>query len=219
MRTYHVNNVGGEARGFLAAHSSAAAVAASVNPTAEPLLVEMCFESGLSAPLYAGRDFPTGVEMAVENPAAVGIDRILNVKAAFGRSGAACAAVDFGTATSISVADGRGHFVGGAIMPGMAVALRALEESTALLPAVTLALPGEALGGNTAAAMLSGCVFGTLGATKEIISRINAELGTDLKVFVTGGDAKFLSPIVPAGWTTVGDLTFEGLRLAYDERR
>jgi len=219
VRAYHVNSIGSEARGLLAAHTGARAVAASVNPAAEPLLAEICFQSGLSAPLFAGRDFPTGVEVSVENPVSVGIDRILNVRAAFARSGVACAAVDVGTATSISVADDRGRFVGGAILPGMAVALKALEESTALLPAVTLTLPAEPLGRNTAAAMLSGCVFGTLGAVKEIISRINAELGRELKVFLTGGDAELLSAIAPAGWTAVPNLTFEGLRLAYDESR
>jgi len=193
--------------------------AASVNPAVEPLLDAACRLEGLSAPVYAGRDFPAGVPMAVGNPASVGIDRVLNVKAAFARCRRALATVDFGTATSVSVADGEGRFVGGAIMPGVGLALRALRENTALLPEVATAFPVSALGKNTVEAMTSGCVFGAAGAAKEVVARIEAAMGTRLEVFVTGGDAAVMAEILPATWTLSQGLTLEGLRLAYDETK
>ena len=140
-----------------------------------------CVKASLLAPVYAGRDFVAGVELAVDNPAAVGIDRVLNVKAAFAHSGAACAAVDLGTAISISVCDDTGRFAGGAILPGVGLALAALRERTALLPEVRPALPATPLGRNTAAAMTSGCVFGAVGAIRVQVWRASPELTTSAR--------------------------------------
>lgn len=192
--------------------------AASVNPAAEEAVAAACASAGLPAPVYVGRDFSTGVEMLVDNPGAVGIDRILNVRAAFEAARGACAAVDFGTALSISVCDSRGRFVGGAISPGIALSLDALHRETALLPAVSPDVPRAALGPNTRDAMLSGCVCGAAGAAREVLSRIEKELGLKLAVFVTGGDAALVGAFLPADWTVTPGLTMTGLRLAYDLR-
>jgi type III pantothenate kinase len=208
---------GGALAEFLVASAGQQAVVASVNPPAEAAIAAACKKASLRAPLYAGRDFATGVELVVDSPAAVGIDRVLNVKAAFAHSGVACAAVDLGTAVSISVSDDAGRFVGGAILPGVGLALAALREKTALLPEVKPALPDTPLGRNTAAAMTSGCVFGTLGAIREIVARTSAVMGKELKVFLTGGDAVLIAPIAPPEWAVLAGLTLEGLRLAYEE--
>jgi len=200
---------------FLDAAGGGAAAAASVNPPAEAAVNEACRRAGLDGPVYVGRDFPAGVEMAVGEPEAVGIDRILNVKAAYARCGSACAAVDLGTAVSISVADGEGAFVGGAIMPGLSLSLRALHEHTAFLPEVAPAAPRCALGGDTAEAMLSGAVNGTRGAIKEVVSNISEEAGSSLAVFLTGTDSALIAPGCPPQWRVVDSLTLEGLRLAY----
>ena len=195
------------------------AVIASVNPSAEKGVEAACRRAGLRNPTYAGRDFPAGVEIALDSPESVGIDRILNVKAAFARSRAACAAVDLGTAVSVSVADESGRFVGGAIMPGIGLSLRCLAGATALLPAVSPAPPDTPLARDTASAMRSGCVFGALGAIREIVGRTGRVMRKDLKVILTGGDAQLLASLVPEGWLILPGLTLEGLRLAYEETR
>ena len=195
-----------------------AAVVGSVNPPAEGCLDGACRAAGLKGPYYAGRDFPHGVVMMVDSPSAVGMDRILNVKAAYANCGGACIVADFGTAVSLSAADEAGRFIGGAIMPGVGLALDCLSKHTALLPRVDAALPDSPLGRSTPAALRSGCVFGALGGVKEVISRIGAALGKEFRVYYTGGDGALMESIAPAEWMHVPGLTIEGLRLAYEER-
>ncbi len=192
-------------------------VAASVNPAAESALRRACGDAGIEGPFYAGRDFPTGVTIDVKNPETVGVDRILNVKAAFAEAQSPCAAVDLGTAVSISIADRRGRFVGGAILPGLSLALESLARSAALLPRVPVDLPPSPLGDETKTAMQSGVVYGTMGAVKEIIERTSAVLGRPLEVFLTGRDADLLKAPAPAEWRFVPALTLEGLTLAWTE--
>lgn len=198
---------------------TAAPIAASVNPAAEKRLNAACREAGISAPLYAGRDFPAGVRFAVGEPDRAGIDRVLNVKAAWHRCHAACAAVDLGTAISISVADDEGRFAGGAILPGLALSLRALHRETAFLPELLPAPVDDALGGDTASAMLSGVLYGARGAVAELVDRMGRSLGSPLEVFLTGGDRPLVAPLCPREWQVVDTLTLEGLRLAHAESR
>lgn len=208
-----------ELAALLAGARESAPVAASVNPTADRTLESACRDAGLPSPLYVGRDFPAGVRFAVDEPDKVGSDRVLNVKAAWRRCRAACAAVDLGTAISISVADDQGRFMGGAIMPGLALSLRALHGQTAFLPELMPAPVNDALARDTASAMLSGVLYGARGAVCELVDRMGRSLGSPLKVFLTGVDSRLVAPLCPREWRVVEMLTFEGLRLAYAESR
>lgn len=199
------------------AEAGAPAVAASVNPQAEPNLARACRTAGIAPPLYAERGFPIGLKVAVSNPAGVGADRLLNVKAAFARAHRACVVVDFGTAISISAADACGAFVGGAILAGLSLSLRALHEAAAFLPEVEVAAPGSVLGSETVSAMRSGVVYGAVGAAEGIVRRVSAVLGETLEVFATGGDSRLLEGLLPEEWHVVSELAIEGLRLAYEE--
>lgn len=196
-----------------------AVVAESVNPAASRRLREACSSAGLPEPLFAGEDFPHNVELAAEVSGSPGIDRLLNVKAAFTAAKRPCIAVDLGTAISISAADAGGRFAGGAIGAGLSLSLRALCEGTAFLRQVEVARPVQALGRDTTEAMLSGVVFGALGAVKEIVSRIEGELGAKPAVFITGGDARLFAEFAPDAWEVSENLTLDGLRLAYEESR
>ena len=102
--------------------------------------------------------------------------------------------VDSGTATTVDVVSAEGAFVGGAILPGLAMSARALHHYTALLPLVSVAELGErtpaALGRNTRAAIQSGLLWGQLGAVKELIER---QTGSKAQVFVTGGGGALLA--------------------------
>lgn len=201
----------------LLAEAGPPVVAASVNPQAEPNLAEACRMAGIAAPLYAERDFPIRLAVAVSNPGGVGADRLLNVKAAFTRAHGACVVVDFGTAISISAADACGAFVGGAILAGLSLSLRALHEATAFLPEIEVEAPGSVLGCETVSAMRSGVVYGAVGAAREIVERISAVLVEMPEVYATGGDSRLLAGLLPEEWHVVPELAIEGLRLAYEE--
>jgi len=132
---------------------------------------------------------PLAVRLA--SPATVGADRLLGAWAAREQVGSPCIVVDVGTATTIDVVDADGAFVGGAILPGPALAMRSLAGGTALLPTVPLVAPANAIGRDTVEAMASGVLLGHREAIGGLVARMGDELGTGPrpKVILTGGDA------------------------------
>lgn len=118
------------------------------------------------------------LEVDVEHPERVGIDRLLNAVAcnAIRPADRGAVVIDSGTATTVDVVDSRGVFRGGAILPGFELSGRALHEYTALLPHITIddlaEQPHPALGRNTAAAIRSGLFWGQVGAIRELVTRL-----------------------------------------------
>ena len=80
------------------------------------------------------------LEVELEHPDKVGIDRLLNAVAANRRRQEHVAAilVDAGSAVTVDYLDGNGVFRGGAIFPGFRLMARALHDYTALLPIVDI---------------------------------------------------------------------------------
>jgi type III pantothenate kinase len=149
-------------------------------------------------------------------PDRAGADRLLAAWAATLLYGAPVIVVDLGTATTVDVVDADGFFLGGAILPGLGLAADALAEGTAKLPRVELELPEVAIGVDTPAAIRSGIVIGTLGAVRELVTRMRSRLGEGLsgpgqasgpgqggagraRVVVTGGHAA--AAWARAAWT------------------
>ena len=83
--------------------------------------------------------------------------------------------IDVGTAITVDLVSAEGAFLGGAILPGIAMSARALHEFTDLLPLVDmseLAAPPPALGDSTEAAMRSGLFWGAVGAVRQLIEQL-----------------------------------------------
>jgi type III pantothenate kinase len=147
----------------------------------------------------------------LDKPGLVGADRLLGAWTALGLVGAPCIVVDVGTATTVDVVNAAGSFVGGAILPGPALAMRSLARGTALLPPVPLELPERAIGRDTLAAIASGVVLGHREAIEGLVERMASELGgARPRVVLTGGDAGTLGN---PGWAdrTEPDLLLRGL--------
>jgi pantothenate kinase type III len=148
-------------------------------------------ELAWSVRLLTYRDLP--IEVRVDEPARVGIDRLLAAVAANRLRSANCAAivVDLGTAITVDLVEADGVFAGGAILPGIGTAGRALADQTDALPHVSLdhAQTPRALGKSTTAAIQSGLYWGTVGAVNEIATRLAAGLPTPPDFFITGGAA------------------------------
>ncbi len=72
-------------------------------------------------PLVIGPGVKTGLNIQYENPREVGADRIVNAVAAIETYGPPLIIVDFGTATTFCFINEQGHYVGGAIVPGVHV--------------------------------------------------------------------------------------------------
>jgi type III pantothenate kinase len=128
-----------------------AVVVGSVVPAAERRMVD-AVEAGLRTDaLVVGREVRLPMSVAIAHPESVGVDRVCAAAAAFDRVGRACAVASFGTATTIDCVNDEGVFLGGAILPGLAMQARSLAEGTAQLPLVDLRAEGAlpTYGGST----------------------------------------------------------------------
>ena len=94
-----------------------------VVPPLQPIFERTCEKLLRRTPLIVGPGIRTGMPIRVDNPREVGADRIVNAVATVERLGTPAIAIDFGTATSFDCISSAGEFVGGAIFPGVFVAL------------------------------------------------------------------------------------------------
>jgi type III pantothenate kinase len=168
------------------------------------------------APLVVGPGIKTGMPILTENPREVGADRIVNSVAAYERHKGGCIVVDFGTATTFDAVSPRGEYLGGAIAPGLAVALDALVQSAAKLPRVEISRPPKVVGKNTVTSMQSGIVFGYVGLTDAVVERMKAELEFPVKVIATGGLASLIAKESRTIEETDEMLTLRGLKILHE---
>lgn len=140
------------------------------------------------------------IRVRTDTPARVGIDRLLAAFAAnhLRSSERAAIVVDLGTAITVDIVEPDGAFAGGAILPGIGMAGRALAEQTDALPHVRFdpSHPPSPVGKSTTSAIEAGLFWGAVGAINELIKQQSAALTLAPDVFVTGG----------AGGTVAGPL-------------
>ena len=165
-------------------------------------------------PLVLRPGIKTGLKIQYRDPREVGADRLADaVGATTMFPGKNLIVADFGTATTLCAITRKKEFLGGNIVPGVRLAMEALEERTAQLPAVEIIPPRNALGRSTVESIQSGLYWSNVGMVRELISRIIAEEFEDDPPLVigTGGFAqlfireKLFDRVVP-------DLILEGLR-------
>ena len=101
-----------------------------------------------------------------------------------------CIIIDMGTATTVSVLDKNGTFIGGSIAAGVRLTLKALFENTAQLPNISITAPQKVIATNTVDCMRSGLVFGAASMIDGLIERAENELGETACVVATGGLSK-----------------------------
>ena len=163
------------------------------------------------------------IKLDVEFPDRVGIDRILTAIAAnvLRTPDQPAIVVDTGTAVTVNALSSAGTFLGGAILPGVELAARALHQYTALLPELQLdemlAHVPAPVGRHTEAAISSGLYWGHRGAVMELIDRMSCSLSNDeqsVRVILTGGASRLWTRELPSGWTYEPDLTLQGMAYA-----
>lgn len=157
----------------------------------------------------------TTIPLAVDNPRDVGPDRIVSVTAALALYGAPLIVVDLGTATRFDCVNASGEFIGGAIAPGISVAVDALLNRAARLFRVELVRPKEAIGRSTVTNIQSGVVYGYAGLVDGLVERMKTEMGGSPKVIATGGLAPLIADVARSIDHVDPDLKLHGLRLSY----
>jgi type III pantothenate kinase len=188
----------------------------SVVPRATPLAAKAVRSLWQLEVLEVNARTIRGVGVDYPKPASIGADRLANSVAARKRFGAPVVVVDFGTAVTFDVVNGRGDYVGGIIAPGLAAMTNYLHEKTALLPKIKIRDIKTSIGKSTEEAMLVGAVHGYRGLVRELIGNLKRELRVKkLPVVATGGYAGLIAAKLPEITAVEPDLTLEGLRLVW----
>ncbi len=167
--------------------------------------------------LVVGPGLKTGLNILLENPGQTGADLVVGAVAALREHKPPLTIIDMGTATTISVIDKAGSYIGGAIIPGVKISMDALTDRTALLPGLQLDQPKRAIGRNTVDAMRSGLMMGAACMLDGMIDRMEEELGYKTTVVATGGIAKFIIPLCHREMIYDKDLLVKGLVALYKE--
>ncbi len=122
-----------------------------------------------------------------------------------------------GTAVTVDSLDIEGHFLGGLILPGFGLMLRALEQGTAGLRVPT----GDVVDfpTNTSDALMSGGAHALAGAIERIHRRlVERSCGVEPLCLMTGGAAVKMAPITELAFETIDSLIFDGLLVLQEER-
>jgi len=114
-----------------------------------------------------------------------------------------------GTAVTVEAIDAQGCFLGGLILPGHGIMLRALESGTAGLHVPT----GEVcpFPTNTSDALTSGGTYAIAGAVERMYQHLLAHTGQAPACMMTGGAGWKMAPSMTRPFELVDNLIFDGL--------
>ncbi len=190
----------------------------SVNRPAFEKLVAWRARRGRRSPLRLVDFRDIALRLDVDFPERVGLDRLATAVAAdwLREPRRPAVVVDAGTALKVHLVTADGAFAGGAILPGFHLASEALHAKTDLLPRIPVSTNDErpaVIGRNTEAAIRSGIYWGAVGAVRELIARIRAELPADPHIFITGGDAAGLSALIDQDTRFIPHLCLAGIAI------
>jgi len=114
-----------------------------------------------------------------------------------------------GTAVTVEAVDTTGKFLGGFILPGHGIMLRALESGTAGLHVPT----GEVkeFPTNTSDALTSGGTYAIAGAVECMVQHVRTHCHAEPKCIMTGGAGWKMAPSMTRPFELVDNLIFDGL--------
>ncbi|WP_298482498.1 type III pantothenate kinase [uncultured Ruminococcus sp.] len=167
--------------------------------------------------MIVGPGIKTGLQIAIDNPAQLGSDRVADAVAALHEYKPPIVIIDMGTATTLSVIDAQRRHIGGIIAPGVGISMNALTEKTAQLPKISLEPPKKCIGSNTIECMKSGILYGAAGCIDGLLDRITDELGETPTFLATGGMSEYIIPHCRHEIVLDNMLLLKGLQLIYQK--
>jgi type III pantothenate kinase len=162
-----------------------------------------------------------GLVNGYDHPTRLGVDRWVAMIGARHRLLAAGPArpmivVMVGTAVTVEAVDAAGRFLGGLILPGHGIMLRALESGTAGLHVPT----GEVrvFPTNTSDALTSGGTYAIAGAVERMVQHLREHSGEEPVCYMTGGAGWKMAPSMSVSFELVDRLIFDGLLVLAEAR-
>lgn len=186
--------------------------------------VARCVSNAISmlcdiVPLELGPGIKTGLNIKIDNPAQLGADLVAGAVGAISEYTLPCVVIDMGTASTISVIDKNGMYIGGVIAAGVRLTLKALAENTAQLPNIDISAPKSVIGTNTVDCMKSGLVLGTAAMIDGLLDRIIDEIGEVPTIVATGGLSKDVVSNCKHNVIYNENLLLDGLKEIYDKNK
>jgi type III pantothenate kinase len=170
--------------------------------------------TGLTPLFIASARTGGGVTTRYAEPWRLGVDRFSGVIGAHALSGERPALVaDVGTALTLDLVDARGVHRGGAIVPGPALMVASLLRATSGIgPRARGAAHGRGpFARSTLAAIEHGARFAVAAAIDAAAAEARRTLGARPRVFLTGGAARAVQPLLRTRHEVVPDLVLRGL--------
>jgi type III pantothenate kinase len=202
-------------------------VIASVVPTLQTAWINCChkhFATHLKNEIFVVTvdKIKDLISVNLDNPKEVGADRLVNSIAAWKLNQSKQVVIDFGTAITFDCITEKCEYIGGSILPGIAISLEALANRTAKLPHVDVTeAPISIIGKSTVQAMKSGILYGYGAMIDGLVTGIRREMvGNEIepfKVIATGGMARLISPFATTIDVIEPMLTLQGLMIIYKE--
>lgn len=170
--------------------------------------------------LVVGAGVKTGLHISINDPGTLASDLVAAAVAAKEEYPLPVVIVDMGTATTLTVVDEGGKYIGGAILPGVGISLDALAEETALLPRIEILPPRNVIATNTVDSMKAGIVYGTAGAIDGLLDRFADALGKEpASIVATGGMSVLVCPYCRHNVTLDETLLLKGLYFIWQKNQ
>ena len=155
-----------------------------------------------------------GIVNAYEDPGTLGPDRWVGMIGAWRRAQGPLVCIAAGTAMTVDAVDGAGRHLGGLIVPGRNMMIDALMRRTSDIARGASVAPAEAdgmLGRNTAAAVELGSVHALAALAARAVADVARRVGAPPRVFLGGGDAGRIEPLLGLPVEPSPELVLEGL--------
>lgn len=157
-----------------------------------------------------------GMKIRMDIPTQVGADLLVDAAAALSLFKPPLVVFDMGTATTMSVLDPAGDYIGGVIIPGLRLSMDALSGRAAQLPFINLdEPPARLIGTNTVDCMKAGAIYSNAAMLDGLADRVEEQLGEKVTVVATGGLMGVVAPFCKREVHYREDLLLVGLLRLY----
>lgn len=197
-------------------------IISSVVPSLDTTFEKMLFKYFNIKPLFVGPGTKTGIKIVADNPKQVGADIIVGAVASIEKYGAPVIIIDMGTAITLFYVDGKKELIGGVIAPGIKTSFDGLFKNTARLEEVKLHEPPSIIGKDTVSCIQSAMIYGTSSMIDGLIRKMKKEITSsskvkseEIRVVLTGGEAKLIQHFLEEKVNFDDDLVMDGLNLIY----
>ncbi len=199
-------------------------IISSVVPSLEAAWINCCkkyflIDKKISLFVVSDENIKNLISIKTDYPEEVGADRLVNGIAGWTQCHSDLIVIDFGTAITFDCITADCEYIGGVILPGVAISLEALSTKAAKLPHIDVSTPPESvIGKNTIQAMKSGVLNGYGTMIDGLIERLGEAMGgagKKLTVMATGGMANIVIPYSKTVEKVDQMLTLKGLHYIY----